>query len=338
VKMLREKEMAKVRASAEEAAEERILDALLPVPRASFAGEPHEPQSVDSTTREVFRKKLQDGSLDDKEIEIEVSASPIGVEIMAPPGMEEMTNQLQSMFQNLSTDRKKMRKLKISEARKMMREEEATKLIDDEDLKSRALESVEQNGIVFLDEVDKIAKRSEHAGADVSREGVQRDLLPLIEGSTVSTKFGMVRTDHILFIASGAFHFAKPSDLIPELQGRLPIRVELKALSTDDFVRILTEPASSLTEQYIALMGTENVNLTFLPEGVRRIAEVAWHVNERTENIGARRLHTVMERLLEEVSYEASELVNKEISVDAAYVDKYLQALVKDDDLSRYIL
>jgi ATP-dependent HslUV protease ATP-binding subunit HslU len=242
------------------------------------------------------------------------------------------------MFQNLSTDRKKMRKLKISEARKMMREEEATKLIDDEDLKSRALESVEQNGIVFLDEVDKIAKRSEHAGAVVSREGVQRDLLPLIEGSTVSTKFGMVRTDHILFIASGAFHFAKPSDLIPELQGRLPIRVELKALSTDDFVRILTEPASSLTEQYIALMGTENVNLTFLPEGVRRIAEVAWHVNERTENIGARRLHTVMERLLEEVSYEASELVNKEISVDAAYVDKYLQALVKDDDLSRYIL
>ncbi|MDR3478033.1 MAG: ATP-dependent protease ATPase subunit HslU [Gammaproteobacteria bacterium] len=338
VKMMREKEMAKVRSHAEEATEERILDVLLPPPRASFAGEPHEPATEDSAARQVFRKKLQDGLLDDKEIEIEVSASPIGVEIMAPPGMEEMTNQLQSMFQNLSTDRKKMRKLKISEARKMMREEEATKLIDDEDLKSRALESVEQNGIVFLDEVDKIAKRSEHAGADVSREGVQRDLLPLIEGSTVSTKFGMVRTDHILFIASGAFHFAKPSDLIPELQGRLPIRVELKALSTDDFVRILTEPASSLTEQYIALMGTENVSLKFLPDGVRRIAEVAWHVNERTENIGARRLHTVMERLLEEVSYEASELVNKDISVDAAYVDKYLQALVKDDDLSRYIL
>ncbi len=338
IKMLREKEMAKVRSLAEEATEERILDALLPPPRASFAGEPHEAAPVDNTTRQLFRKKLQDGSLDDKEIELEVSAAPIGVEIMAPPGMEEMTNQLQSMFQNLSSERKKMRKLKISDARKILREEEAVRLIDDEELKARALESVEQNGIVFLDEIDKIAKRSEQSGADVSREGVQRDLLPLIEGSTITTKYGMVKTDHILFIASGAFHYAKPSDLIPELQGRLPIRVELKALSTDDFVRILTEPTSSLTEQYVALIGTENVSLTFLPDGVKRIAEVAWHVNERTENIGARRLHTVLERLLEEISFEASDQIKTEVFVDAAYVDKYLQALVKDDDLSRYIL
>lgn len=257
---------------------------------------------------------------------------------MAPPGMEEMTSQLQNMFQNLATERKKMRKMKIAEARKILREEEAANLIDDEELKSRALESVEQNGIVFLDEVDKIAKRSEHAGADVSREGVQRDLLPLIEGSTVSTKFGMVKTDHILFIASGAFHFAKPSDLIPELQGRLPIRVELKALSSDDFVRILTEPTSSLTEQYIALLETEGVKINFATEGVKRIAEVAWHVNERTENIGARRLHTVMERLLEEVSYEAADCSGQEIVIDAKYVDDRLQALMKDEDLSRYIL
>lgn len=337
IKMLREKEMAKVRSSAEQAAEERILDALLR-PARSFAGEPVPPEETDSSTRQIFRKRLRDGELDDKEIEIEVSASPVGVEIMAPPGMEEMTSQLQSMFQNLSSDRKKLRKVKVKDANKYLREEEGAKLIDDENLKSRALESVEQNGIVFLDEVDKIAKRSELAGADVSREGVQRDLLPLIEGSTVSTKYGMVRTDHILFIASGAFHFAKPSDLIPELQGRLPIRVELKALSTDDFVRILTEPTSSLTEQYTALMGIEGVSIKFTPEGVRRIAEVAWHVNERTENIGARRLHTVMERLLEEISFEASDRKGEEISIDAAYVDKYLQALVKDEDLSRYIL
>lgn len=338
IKMMREKEIAKVRADAEAAAEERILDALLPSPRASFVDEPQEPSQSDSATRQTFRKKLQEGSLDQKEIEIEVSASQIGVEIMSPPGMEEMTNQLQSMFQTLSSERKKMRKMKVADARKMLREEEAAKLIDDEDLKTRALASVEQNGIVFLDEVDKIAKRSEHTGADVSREGVQRDLLPLIEGSTVTTKHGMIRTDHILFIASGAFHFAKPSDLIPELQGRLPIRVELKALSTDDFVRILTEPTSSLTEQYSALMQTEGLKLKFLPDGVKRIAEVAWHVNERIENIGARRLHTVMERLLEEVSYEASEHPEKEISVDANYVDKYLQDLVQDDDLSSYIL
>lgn len=337
IKMIRETELVKVRASAEKAAEERILDALLR-PARSFVGEPVSEEQSDSAARQLFRKKLRDGELDDKEIEVEMSASPIGVEIMAPPGMEEMTNQLQSMFQNLSTERKKTRKLKIKDARKFLREEEGAKLIDDEDLKSRALESVEQNGIVFLDEVDKIAKRSEQSGADVSREGVQRDLLPLIEGSTVSTKYGMVRTDHILFIASGAFHYAKPSDLIPELQGRLPIRVELKALSTEDFIRILTEPTSSLTEQYIALMGTEGVNIKFMPDGVKRIAEVAWHVNERTENIGARRLHTVMERLLEEVSFEASDRQGEEIAIDAAYVNKYLDQLVKDEDLSRYIL
>jgi ATP-dependent HslUV protease ATP-binding subunit HslU len=338
VKLLREKEIAKVRNQAEVAAEERILNALLPPPRSSFAGEPREPEKEDSSARQLFRKKLRDNELDDKEIELEVTASPVGVEIMAPPGMEEMTNQLQNMFSNLSSDRKKMRKLKIVDARKILREEEAAKLIDDDDLKSRAIESVEQNGIVFLDEVDKIAKRSEHAGADVSREGVQRDLLPLIEGSTVTTKYGMVRTYHILFIASGAFHFAKPSDLIPELQGRLPIRVELKALSSDDFVRILTEPTASLTEQYVALMQTEGVKIKFTKDGVKRIADVAWHVNEHTENIGARRLHTVLERLLEEISFEASDQAGKEISVNAAYVNKHLQHLVQDVDLSRYIL
>lgn len=337
VKMMREKEMAKVLSLAEEAAEERILNALLPAAR-SFVGEPQEPQQEDNTTRQLFRKKLREGELDTKEIEIEVTASAIGVEIMAPPGMEEMTSQLQNMFQNLSSDRKKMRKVKVVDARKILREEEAAKLINEDELKSRALESVEQNGIVFLDEVDKIAKRSETTGADVSREGVQRDLLPLIEGSTVSTKYGMVRTDHILFIGSGAFHYAKPSDLIPELQGRLPIRVELKALSTDDFVRILTEPTASLTEQYVALLGTEGVDVKFVKEGVRRIAEVAWIVNERTENIGARRLHTVMERLLEEISYEANDRGGQLIEINAAYVDKHLQHLVKDEDLSRYIL
>jgi ATP-dependent HslUV protease ATP-binding subunit HslU len=335
VKMMREKEMAKVRSRAEEAAEERILDALLPMPR-SFVGEPQEPQT-DTAARQLFRSKLQEGSLDEKEIEIEISAPAMGVEIMAPPGMEEMTNQLQNMFQHLSSDRKKMRKLKIADARKILREEEGAKLINDEELKARAIESVEQNGIVFLDEVDKIA-RPEHIGTDVSREGVQRDLLPLIEGSTVSTKYGAVRTDHILFIASGAFHLAKPSDLIPELQGRLPIRVELKALSTDDFVRILTEPTASLTEQYVALLSTEGVAIKFEQSGVRRIAEVAWHVNERTENIGARRLHTVMERLLEEVSFEAADRSGEKVAIDEIYVNKHLEKLVKDEDLSRYIL
>lgn len=338
IKMMREKEMTKVRAVAEQAAEDRILNALLPPARASFAGEPHEPLKADSATRQLFREKLREGSLDDKELEIEVSMTQLGVEIMSPPGMEEMTSQLQNMFQNLGSERKKMRKLKVVDAKKILREEEATKLIDDEEIKARAIEVVEQSGIVFVDEIDKIAKRSEYAGADVSREGVQRDLLPLIEGSTVSTKYGMVKTDHVLFIASGAFHFAKPSDLIPELQGRLPIRVELKSLSTDDFVRILTEPQASLTEQYVALLGTEGIKLNFTDDGVRRIAEIAWHVNERAENIGARRLHTVMERLLEEISYGASELEEKEISIDAAYVNNRLQNLVKDEDLSSYIL
>jgi len=338
IKMMRQNEMAKVRSIAEEAAEERILNALLPPPRASFAGEPHEPVKEDSSTRQLYRQKLRDGQLDDKEIEIEVSMSPYGVEIMSPPGMEEMTNQLQRMFQNLGTERKKMRKFKVVDARKILREEEATKLIDDEEMKAGAIESVEQSGIVFIDEMDKIAKRSEYAGADVSREGVQRDLLPLIEGSTVSTKYGMVRTDHILFIGSGAFHFAKPSDLIPELQGRLPIRVELKSLTTDDFVRILTEPEAALTEQYTALLGTEGVKVTFLPDGVRRIAEIAFHVNERVENIGARRLHTVLERLLEDVSYGASDMANHEINIDAKYVDMRLQELVEDEDLTSYIL
>lgn len=338
IKMMREKEMIKVRSLAEEAAEERILNALLPPPRGSFVGEPRESVHEDSSTRQLFRQKLREGSLDDKEIEIEVSMTPFGVEIMSPPGMEEMTSQLQNMFQNLSSERKKMRKLKIVDAKKILREEEATKLIDDDEIKARAIESVEQNGIVFVDEIDKIAKRSEYAGADVSREGVQRDLLPLIEGSTVSTKYGVVRTDHILFIASGAFHFAKPSDLIPELQGRLPIRVELKSLSTDDFVRILTEPQAALTEQYTALLSTEGVKINFLPDGVRRIAEVAWHVNERVENIGARRLHTVLERLLEEISYSASEMANTELNIDVAYVNERLQQLIKDEDLSSYIL
>lgn len=336
-KIMREKEMQKVRATAEEAAEERILNALLPVPRGSFAGEPQE-IIEDSSTRQIFRKKLQEGSLDDKEIEIEVAMNSFGIEIMSPPGMEEMTQQLQNMFQNLGQERKKMRKIKVVDARKILREEEAAKLIDDDEIKARAVESVEQSGIVFIDEIDKIAKRSEYAGADVSREGVQRDLLPLIEGSTVTTKYGMVKTDHILFIASGAFHFAKPSDLIPELQGRLPIRVELKSLTSEDFVRILTEPEAALTEQYSALLGTEGVKIKFLPEGVQRIAEIAWHVNERVENIGARRLHTVLERLLEDVSYHASEMKGKEINIDAKYVNERLHQLVKDEDLSSYIL
>lgn len=338
IKMMRDKEIAKVRSIAEEAAEERILNALLPPPRGSFVGEPHEPLKEDSSTRQVFRKKLRDGELDDKEIEIEVSITPFGIEIMSPPGMEEMTSQLQNMFQNLGSERKKMRKLKVADAKKILREEEAAKLVDDDEIKARAVEIVEQSGIVFIDEIDKIAKRSEYAGADVSREGVQRDLLPLIEGSTVSTKYGVVRTDHILFIASGAFHFAKPSDLIPELQGRLPIRVELKSLTTEDFVNILTEPESSLTEQYTALLGTEDVKINFQLDGVKRIAEIAFQVNERLENIGARRLHTVLERLLEEVSYGASDMTEKEVDINAKYVDSRLKHLVKDEDLTSYIL
>ena len=339
VKMTRESEMSKVRHRAEDAAEQRILDILLPPARTMGFTESVGSQLEDeSSTRQKFRKKLREGELDDKEIDVEISVNPIGVEIMAPPGMEEMTSQLQGMFQNLGGSRTKTRKLKIKDAFKLLTDEEASKLLNEEDIKLRAVENVEQNGIVFLDEMDKITKRGESSGPDVSREGVQRDLLPLVEGSTVSTKYGMVKTDHILFIASGAFHLAKPSDLIPELQGRLPIRVELAALTVDDFVRILTEPDASLTDQYIALLATENVDVEFKEDGIARIAEVAWQVNERTENIGARRLHTVMERLLEEVSYKASDISGQKVIVDAGYVDDQLGDLATDEDLSRYIL
>ena len=338
VKMIREEAMEKVRHRAEDAAEERILDALLP-PARSRPGEEGEGRRDDGDTRQKVRKMLREGKLDDREIEIEVQAVPVGVEIMAPPGMEEMTSQLQGMFQNLSGNRRRTRKLKIAEAMRILTDEEAARMVDDEELKARALEAVEQQGIVFLDEIDKIARRSDAlGGADVSREGVQRDLLPLVEGSTITTKHGMVRTDHILFIASGAFHVAKPSDLIPELQGRFPIRVELKSLLTEDFVRILTEPDASLTAQYKALLATENVGLDFTEDGVRRLAEVAYRVNESTENIGARRLHTVMERLLETVSYEASDRGGSTVRITAEYVDDHLAELSKDEDLSRYIL
>jgi len=339
VKMTREIEMAKVSHRAEDAAEERILDALLPPPPRSvgFTTE-SEPATRDSDTRQKFRKMLREGKLDDKEIEIEVQVIPVGVEIMAPPGMEEMTSQLQGMFQNMAGNRQRTKKLKVKDAFKMLTDEEAAKMLDDEEMKSRALEAVEQHGIVFLDELDKVAQRSGTTGADVSREGVQRDLLPLVEGSTINTKYGMVKTDHILFIASGAFHVTKPSDLIPELQGRFPIRVELKSLTTEDFVRILTEPDASLTSQYSALIGTEGVGLTFTDDGVRRLAEVAFQVNENTENIGARRLHTVMERLLETISFDASDKSGSSFEVDAEYVDEHLAELAKDEDLSRYIL
>jgi len=339
VKMIREDEMSKVRHRAEDAAEERVLDALLPPPPQNIGLTANaEPSSDGSETRQKFRKMLREGKLDDKEIEVEVQAMPVGVEIMAPPGMEEMTSQLQGMFQNLGGNRRSTRKLKVIDALKQLTDEEAGNLLDEEELKTRALEAVEQHGIVFLDELDKVAKSSGTQGADVSREGVQRDLLPIVEGSTVNTKYGMVKTDHILFIASGAFHVAKPSDLIPELQGRFPIRVELKSLTTDDFVRILTEPDASLTLQYKALLATEGVAVEFSESGVRRIAEVAFQVNENTENIGARRLHTVMERLLETVSFEASDKSGTQIQVDAAYVDEHLAELAKDEDLSRYIL
>ncbi|MAT84946.1 MAG: HslU--HslV peptidase ATPase subunit [Gammaproteobacteria bacterium] len=338
VKMERERQMEQVRHRADDEAEERILNALLPAPRAAgFHGEEGE-KPADSGTRQLFRKRLREGELDDKEVELELSATPMGVEIMAPPGMEEMTNQLQSMFSNLGQGRRKTVRLKIRDALRKVREEEAAKLVNEDEVKARAVQAVEQTGIVFLDELDKVAKRGETTGADVSREGVQRDLLPLIEGCTVSTKYGMIRTDHILFIASGAFHLSKPSDLIPELQGRLPIRVELAALTPDDFRRILVEPNASLTEQYRALLATEGVELEFAEDGLARIAELAWQVNEGTENIGARRLHTLMERLLETVSFQASEQQGERVSIDAAYVDEHLAALVKDQDLSRYIL
>lgn len=334
IKQERELAMKKVEHVAQDAAEERILDTLLPPPRGSLT-----PQEKDTSTRQAFRKQLREGSLDEQEIEIEIEVGPVGIEIMSPPGMEEMTSQLQSMFQQVGSQRTKTRKMTIVKAMKIIREEEAAKLINEDDIKIKAIESVEQNGIVFIDELDKVAKRAENSGGgDVSREGVQRDLLPLVEGTTVSTKYGMIKSDHILFIASGAFHVAKPSDLIAELQGRLPIRVELSALTAEDFVRILTEPSASLTEQYTALMATEGLTLEFEETGIRRIAEVAWQVNERMENIGARRLYTVMERLLETVSFEATDRTGEAVKVDKAYVDKNLSQLVADEDLARYIL
>ena len=338
IKMTREVEVAKVRGRAEEAAEDRVLDALLPRPRTMGFSTDETGPPRDMETRQKFRKMLREGQLNDREIEIEMRAIPVGVEIMAPPGMEEMSQQLQSMFQNMGGARTKPRKLKVKEAHKLLIEEEAAKMVNEEDLKTRAVENAEQNGIVFIDEIDKIARRQETMGADVSREGVQRDLLPLVEGCTVSTKYGMVKTDHILFMASGAFHMSKPSDLIPELQGRFPIRVELEPLKVEDFVRILTEPSASLTAQYKALLQTEGVTVEFTPAGVKRLAEVAFQVNERTENIGARRLHTVMERLLETVSFEAAEQPGTSLTVDAAYVDQHLAELAKNEDLSRYIL
>jgi ATP-dependent HslUV protease ATP-binding subunit HslU len=333
-KMTREAAINRVRHRAEEAAEERILDVLLPRPRVGFDSGGGD----ESDTRQKLRKRFREGQLDDKEIEIEVNVASLGVEIMAPPGMEEMTSQLQGLFQNLGGTRTKTRRLRVADAFKLLTDEEAAKLVNDEDLKIEALRNVEQNGIVFLDELDKVARRGEVSGADVSREGVQRDLLPLVEGSTVSTKHGMVRTDHILFIASGAFHVSKPSDLIPELQGRLPIRVELHALTVEDFVRILREPDASLTKQYQALMSTEQIDITFTDEGLDRVAEIAWEINERSENIGARRLHTVMERLLEQISFEASDRSGASVRIDAAYVDERLGDLVQDEDLSQYIL
>ncbi len=332
VKMTRVAAMEKVHSRAADLAEERILDLLLPTAEGGTLSE------TQAETREKMRKKLREGELNDKDIQLDVASPAVGVEIMAPPGMEEMTSQLQSLFQNLGSGRTKARKLKIKDALKLLQEEEAGKLVNEEEIKQQATRAVEQRGIVFLDEIDKICKRSEIGGGEVSREGVQRDLLPLVEGCTVSTKYGMIKTDHILFIASGAFHLTKPSDLIPELQGRFPIRVELSALSAEDFVRILTEPSASLTEQYQALLATEGVSLSFTPDGIRRIAELGWQVNEKTENIGARRLHTILEKLLEDISFDACELVDKQVSIDADYVDAHLRELACDEDLSRYIL
>lgn len=337
LKMTRETEMAKVRHRAQEEAEERILNILVR-PARNTAREPTDVEGEPSAARQVFRKKLREGKLDDMEIDVELATQSVGVEIMAPPGMEEMTNQLQTMFQNLGTGRTKTRRLRIKEAFKLLTDEEAAKMINEEEIKVRAVQNVEQHGIVFIDEIDKITRRGETLGADVSREGVQRDLLPLVEGCSVSTKLGVIKTDHVLFIASGAFHLSKPSDLVPELQGRLPIRVELEALTAEDFVRILREPSASLTEQYRALLATEGVTIEFTDDAIKRIAEVAFHVNEMTENIGARRLHTVMERLLETISFEAADRDGQSIKIDAAYVDEQLGELAKNDDLSRYIL
>jgi ATP-dependent HslUV protease ATP-binding subunit HslU len=338
VKMTREQEVEKVRVRAADAAEERVLDALLPQPRRMGFSTDEPVQARDAETRQKMRKMLREGSLDEREIELEVRAMPMGVEIMAPPGMEEMQQQLQGMFANLGGAKTRTRKVRVKDATKLLIDEEAAKLINEEELKVQAVANAEQNGIVFIDEIDKVTRRQESIGSDVSREGVQRDLLPLVEGSTVSTKYGPVKTDHVLFIASGAFSLSKPSDLIPELQGRLPIRVELDSLEVNDFVRILTEPDASLTAQYRALMQTEGVKVQFDESGVLRVAEIAHHVNERTENIGARRLHTVMERLLETVSYDATEQGGTSITIDAKYVDDHLGNLVKDEDLSRYIL
>ncbi|MDE9563786.1 HslU--HslV peptidase ATPase subunit [Xenorhabdus bovienii] len=336
VKMVRLQSIEKNRYRAEELAEERILDVLLPPAKNNWGQT--ETQSEPSTARQAFRKKLREGQLDDKEIEIDVASAPVGVEIMAPPGMEEMTNQLQSMFQNLAGQKQKARKMKIKDAFKLLVEEEAAKLVNPEELKQQAIDAVEQHGIVFIDEIDKICKRGQTSGPDVSREGVQRDLLPLVEGCTVSTKHGMVKTDHILFIASGAFQVSSPSDLIPELQGRLPIRVELQALTTEDFERILTEPSASLTEQYKALMATEGMNIDFRTDGIRKLAEAAWRVNETTENIGARRLYTVLERMMEDISFDASERQGHSVEINADYVKEHLDELVADEDLSRFIL
>jgi len=340
IKMSRESAMEKVRHQAEDAAEERVLDVLLRPARTGDGGVTSSQDDDSSSTRQKFRKLLREGKLDDKQVEVELSAAAVGVEIMAPPGMEELTSQLQGMFQNMSGGRTRVKKMNVKDAFRVLTEEEAAKLINEEDMKSNALEEVEQNGIVFIDEIDKVTRRSDNTGTggDVSREGVQRDLLPLVEGCTVSTKYGVVNTDHILFIASGAFHMSKPSDLVPELQGRLPIRVELSALNVEDFTRILTEPDASLTEQYIALIATEGVSLVFTDDAVRRIAEAAWQVNERTENIGARRLHTVIERLLDKISFEAPDLSGQEVRIDAAYVDEHLGNLLVNDDLTKYIL
>ena len=336
MKLVRQQEIVKNRAKAEEAAEERILDALLPAAKNQW-GEV-ENRDSQSNTRQIFRKKLREGLLDDKEVEIDVAGVPMGVEIMAPPGMEDMTSQLQSMFENLSGSQTKKRKMKIKDALKTLIDDEAAKLVNPEELKQKAIDAVEQNGIVFIDEIDKICKKGEYSGADVSREGVQRDLLPLVEGSTVNTKHGMVKTDHILFIASGAFQVARPSDLIPELQGRLPIRVELSALTAEDFERILTEPNASLTEQYKALMATEGVSIEFTQDAIKKIAEAAFRVNEKTENIGARRLHTVMERLMDKISFNASDMDGQTVNIDAAYVSEALGEVVENEDLSRFIL
>ncbi|RLJ38569.1 ATP-dependent protease ATPase subunit HslU [Acidovorax sp. 106] len=338
VKQTREAETRKVRARAQDAAEERILDVLIPPARGAAPGAAGAEPAADSTARQVFRKKLREGQLDDKEIEIDVAESRPQLEIMGPQGMEEMTDQLRGMFSQLGQDRRRTRKLKIAEALKLITEEEAGKLVNEEEIKVRAIANAEQNGIVFIDEIDKVATRQETSGSDVSRQGVQRDLLPLVEGTTVSTKYGMVKTDHILFIASGAFHLSKPSDLIPELQGRFPIRVELESLSVKDFESILTQTHASLVKQYQALLATEGVALEFTPEGITRLAHIAFEVNERTENIGARRLSTVMERLLDDVSFDAARLSGQTVQIDAAYVDARLQSLSQDEDLSRYIL